>query len=202
MRPLRSASIAALRFCGVTPALAQDLAGLVVLLERERKQQPLDGDETVARLLAGLLGGVEHARQRRIEIELPGPAALDLGALGERRLDGAAEPRASARRSGRSGPPRAPPGRRAGLSADVRGRIAGGPRAGPATGRTGRNRGRGPCISRYSFLTPSACPGRPEGAAETSSLGFLAPSMTCIKGACAGPRRRPTAWIWEPSRRA
>ena len=35
--------------------LGQDLAGLAVLVERERQQQPLDGDEAVARLLGGLL---------------------------------------------------------------------------------------------------------------------------------------------------
>ena len=52
--------------------LGQDLAGLAVLLDREREQQPLDRDEAVAGLLAGLLGGVEHARQRRIEIDLAG----------------------------------------------------------------------------------------------------------------------------------
>ena len=86
--PCASASIAALRVCGVTPALAEDLAGLAVLLHREREQQPLDGDEAVAGLLAGLLGGVEHPRQRRIEIDLAGAAAGNLGPLGERRLDG------------------------------------------------------------------------------------------------------------------
>ena len=67
--------------------LGQDLAGLAVLLQRQRQQQPLDGDEAVAGLLAGLLGGVEHARQRRVEIDLAGAAAGDLRPLGERRLD-------------------------------------------------------------------------------------------------------------------
>ena len=68
--------------------LGEDLAGLAVLLDRERQQQPLDGDEAVAGLLGGLLGGVEHARQRRLEIELAGAAALHLRQLGKRRLDG------------------------------------------------------------------------------------------------------------------
>ncbi len=65
----------------------EDLAGLAVLLDRQRQQQALDGDETVTRLLAGLFGGVEHARQRRIEINLPGAAAGHLRPLGQRRLD-------------------------------------------------------------------------------------------------------------------
>ena len=43
----------------------------------------------VARLLAGFLGGVEHPRERRLQIELPCPAAFDLRTLGERSLDGA-----------------------------------------------------------------------------------------------------------------
>src|SRR6476469_5781059 len=64
--------------------LAEYLAGVAVLLERKRQQQAFDGDETVARLLAGLLGGVEYARQRRIEIDLPRPRPADLGAFGER----------------------------------------------------------------------------------------------------------------------
>ena len=66
----------------------EDLAGLAVLLERQREQQPLDGDEAVARLLGDLLRLVEHARERGIEIDLPGPAARYLRALGERRFHG------------------------------------------------------------------------------------------------------------------
>ena len=93
--------------------LAEDLAGFAVFLQRQRQQQPLDGDEAVAGLLAGLLGRVEHARQRGVEIDLPGAAARDFRALGERRLDVAAAPGANCRRSGRSGPPPALPGRRA-----------------------------------------------------------------------------------------
>ena len=45
--------------------LGENLARLAVLLQREREQQPLDGDETVAGLLAGFFGGVENAGQRR-----------------------------------------------------------------------------------------------------------------------------------------
>ena len=63
MRPLRSASIAALRFCGVTPARARISASIAVLFEREREQQPLDRHEAVAGLLGDLLGLVEHTRQ-------------------------------------------------------------------------------------------------------------------------------------------
>ncbi|MGY3470862.1 hypothetical protein ACVW0I_007733 [Bradyrhizobium sp. LM6.11] len=42
-------------------ALGEDRAGLAGLLQREAKQQPLDGDKAVAGLLAGLFGGVEGA---------------------------------------------------------------------------------------------------------------------------------------------
>ena len=81
---------------------AEDLAGLAVLLDRKREQQALHGDEGIAGFLGGLLGGLEHARQCRLQIELAGAAAFDLGALGERRLDGRQAPRASGRPSGRS----------------------------------------------------------------------------------------------------
>ena len=64
----------------------ENLAGLAVLLQREREQQSLDGDKAVARLLAGLLGGVEHARQRGGQINLPGGAAADFGNFVERGL--------------------------------------------------------------------------------------------------------------------
>ena len=70
------------------PGLGQDLAGLGILLDRERKQQALDGDVAIARLLGDLLGGVEHAPERRLQIDLAGAAAFDLGALGKRRLVG------------------------------------------------------------------------------------------------------------------
>ena len=70
------------------PGLGQDLAGLGILLDREREQQALDGDVGVARLLGDLLGGVEHAPERRLQIDLAGAAAFDLGTLGERRLVG------------------------------------------------------------------------------------------------------------------
>src|SRR6185437_16730484 len=53
----------------------------------EREQQPFDGDEAVAGLLARLLGRVEDPRQRRVEIDLPRTATTDLRALGERGLD-------------------------------------------------------------------------------------------------------------------
>ena len=53
----------------------------------KREQQPLDGDEAVAGLLARFLGGIEDARQRRIEINLSGATAGNLRALVERRLD-------------------------------------------------------------------------------------------------------------------
>ena len=68
--------------------IGQDLAGLAVLFQRQREQKPLNRDKAVAGLLARLLGGVEHARQRRIEIDLAGAAAGNFRPLGQRRLDG------------------------------------------------------------------------------------------------------------------
>ncbi len=64
--------------------LGEDLPGVAGLLRSEREQKPLDRDKTVAGLLAGLFGGVEHPRQSRIEIDLAGAAARDFRALGER----------------------------------------------------------------------------------------------------------------------
>ena len=84
MRPLRSALIAAFRLCGAHAGLGEDFSRLAVLLQCEGEQQPLDGDETVAGLLAGFLGGVEDARQSRIEIDLARAAAADFRPLGER----------------------------------------------------------------------------------------------------------------------
>ena len=54
--------------------LGEDLAGVAVLLQREREQQPLDGDEAVAGLLGDLLGVVEQPRGRGGEIDLAGAA--------------------------------------------------------------------------------------------------------------------------------
>ena len=68
--------------------MGENLARLAVLLEREREQQPLDGDEAVAGLLARLLGGLEDPRQGRVEIDLARATAGNLRALGERCLDG------------------------------------------------------------------------------------------------------------------
>src|SRR6266498_1835356 len=61
---------------------------LAVLLERERKQEPLDRDVAVARLLRDLLRLIENSRQRRRQIDLTSAAARYLGKLGERRLHG------------------------------------------------------------------------------------------------------------------
>ena len=66
--------------------IGQNLSGVAAFLRRQRQQQPFDGDETVAGLFAHLLGSIEHPRQRRIEVNLPGPAAGDLRPLGERGL--------------------------------------------------------------------------------------------------------------------
>ena len=67
--------------------MAENAPGVALLLHRQRQQQPLDGDERVARLLGDALGGVENARGGRVEIELAGARALDFRQLGERQLD-------------------------------------------------------------------------------------------------------------------
>ena len=68
------------------PGIGQNLSGVAALVRRQRQQQPFDGDIAVAGLLAGLLGGIEDARQSRVEIDLPGPAAGNLRPLGKRRF--------------------------------------------------------------------------------------------------------------------
>ncbi len=67
-------------------ALAQDAAGVAVLLQRQSQQQPLDRDKTVAGLLGGLFRGVERPRQFGREIDLPGAASGNLRQLVERVL--------------------------------------------------------------------------------------------------------------------
>ena len=67
-------------------ALAEDAAGLAVLLERQPEQQPLDRDKAVAGLLGGLFRGVERARQFGRQIDLAGAASGDLRQLVERVL--------------------------------------------------------------------------------------------------------------------
>jgi hypothetical protein len=68
--------------------LAENLSRFAALFQSQREQKAFDGDKTVAGLLARFLSGIEHPRQSRIEIDLPGAAAGYFGALGERRLDG------------------------------------------------------------------------------------------------------------------
>jgi hypothetical protein len=68
--------------------ILQNLCRLAALLDGQSQQQPLDGDETVARFLAGVFGSVEDACQSRVEIDLPCPAARDLRPLVELRIDG------------------------------------------------------------------------------------------------------------------
>ena len=113
VRPLRNASMAALRFCGVTPARARIFAGVALLVERDCEQQPLDGDEAVAGLLGDLLRLVENrapapgpdrpARRRR-----PTPSAA-----WRARPRPPAAPRGNCRRRGRSTRRQALPDRRA-----------------------------------------------------------------------------------------
>jgi hypothetical protein len=66
----------------------ENLAGLAVLGERDRQQEPLDRDIAVAGLFGDLLGPVEQARGGRREMELAGAAPGDLRNRGERLLDG------------------------------------------------------------------------------------------------------------------
>ncbi len=66
--------------------IGKDLSGVAGLLERQSEQEPFDGDKAVARLLPGLLGGVEHPRQSRVEIDLAGAAARHFRALRQRRF--------------------------------------------------------------------------------------------------------------------
>ena len=101
--------------------VGEDLAGLGVLLDRERQQQPLDGDEGVAGLLGGLLGGGRtRAPARGVEMRLAGAAARDLRQLVR------ARPRSRASASRGSPPARsispaqALPGRRAAPSGGAR----------------------------------------------------------------------------------
>ena len=68
--------------------IGEDLAGFGVLLQRQRKQEPLDSDEAVAGLLACFLGGLKDARQSRVEINLAGAGAGNFRAFGKRRFDG------------------------------------------------------------------------------------------------------------------
>ncbi len=77
----------------------EDFARFVVLLDRERKQEPLDRHEGIAGLLGQLLGRVEHAGERRLDVKLARSAAFHLRALLQRRLDlcqGCARPPARA----------------------------------------------------------------------------------------------------------
>ena len=70
------------------PGAGQNFPRLVVLLDGERQQQPLDRHEGIAGFFRRLLRGLEHARKRRIHIKLPGTTAGDLGPLRQCRLDG------------------------------------------------------------------------------------------------------------------
>ena len=72
------------RYAGV----GEDLSRFAPLFHGESEQKSFNGDKTVAGLLARLLGSFEDPRQRRIEINLSGAAAGNLGALGQHRLDG------------------------------------------------------------------------------------------------------------------
>jgi hypothetical protein len=81
------------RFDGGVEVLRRDAgagenpSGLAVLVERERKQQPLHRDEAVAGLLGDLLGLVEDARHRGRQVDLAGPGPGHFRKLRQRGLD-------------------------------------------------------------------------------------------------------------------
>src|SRR5690606_37799390 len=52
----------------------QDLAGITVLFNDQREQQPLDRDKAVASLLGSAFGGVEHTSEFTAQIQLAGIA--------------------------------------------------------------------------------------------------------------------------------
>ncbi len=64
LRPLRNASMAALIACGVAPPFAIELAGLGILLQRQREQKALDRDEAVACLVQPPLRQLSKTRAR------------------------------------------------------------------------------------------------------------------------------------------
>ena len=59
------------------------LSRVAVLLKRDRKQQPLDRDEAIARLLGDLLGVVEQPRGRGRKVDLAGAGTRHLRHLAE-----------------------------------------------------------------------------------------------------------------------
>ena len=73
---------------GRDAALAENAAGLAVLLQRQAQQQPLDRDKAVAGLLGGLFRRIEGARHVGGKIDLPGAASRNFRQLLERILGG------------------------------------------------------------------------------------------------------------------
>src|SRR6185437_5733041 len=72
---------------GGEPRIRQRLRRRSALGERDRQQQPLDGDEAVASLLGDLLGFTEEPRGLRRKVDLSGTAAFDAGQLFEVRFN-------------------------------------------------------------------------------------------------------------------
>ena len=65
MRPLRSASMAALRFCGVTPAAFRILPASLSFSSASANSRRSTVTKAIARLLAGLFGRIENAGRAR-----------------------------------------------------------------------------------------------------------------------------------------
>ncbi len=75
--------------------IGQRLRRRGALFDRKREQQAFDGDETVARLLGGLLGGGEYLGERLGQINLPVASGnfrnfREHGLIGKTRLGGVA----------------------------------------------------------------------------------------------------------------
>ena len=118
-------------------ALAQQRTGLAVLVERQRQQQALHRDETVAGLLGGLLGGLESARGRRRQIDLAGAGARNLRHLAEGVFGGLQDRARIAAGAVDQTAGQALRCRPAGPSGYAAARTAGGPRARRAIAPTG-----------------------------------------------------------------
>ena len=148
---------------------AEDLAGLAVLLERERQQQPLDRDIAVAGLLGDLLGLIEHARRGR--------ARDRAGRRRRRRLSAfwRARPRRAASASRERPPERSisPAARPSGSSSRTLSRCSGANCWCPSRSASDwadctKPRARSVYFSTF-MVASSACSNRPAGTEGTSS---------------------------------
>ena len=151
----------------------QNLAGLAVLLDCEREQQPLDGDKGVSGLLAGFFGGVEHPRERRLQIELPCPPPSTLGRL--------ASAASTARNASRELPPErsiSPLAKPSGSSSSTFSRWSGAncwwpSRRAKDCADCTKPRARSVYFSMFILYLPRPAPAAPKARTGPSSLGPL-----------------------------